>query len=170
MGARPSSLAPSGLVRTLCGLRRRHDALTCTDTPCGGVDPDLLDGLVVEVLLEGAEASDGVDHRLGRCLGVEQWRDVPAERPFVVVRDRIAHECLEADRIPQRVDAAATDELAHLVLEQCDAFHRSPLWIPSIRTEWSIGDAGGSRGRLWTSMGTRRRPTPWAARAHRHPS
>src|SRR5665647_2034331 len=80
-----------------------------------------------------------------------------------------ASHCSRTRCASSSVDAASTDELAHLVLEQCDAFHRSPLWIPTIRTERSIGDALGFRGRLWTIAGTRKGWTPWTACVHRHP-
>lgn len=93
----------------------------------GGVDPDLLDLVVVEVLLERAEAADGVHHGLGRGHGVGQRWHVATERAFVVGGDGVAHQCLQAHGVAQRVDAAAADQLADLVLEECDAFHLCPL-------------------------------------------
>ena len=96
------------------------------EDPPGGVAPHLLDRVVVEVALEGPEARQGVDHPGLDRLGVAQGRDEPGIGAGDVVGGRLGDEGLQRRGLGERVDAAMTDELADLVVEQRGCVHDGP--------------------------------------------
>jgi len=94
----------------------------------GLVHPDLLDGRVVEVALDGAEAGDGVDEVLGRAGPVRERFDEAQERTLVVVRDGCVDQSPHAVVITGRVQPTAADEFADLALqERHSVLHAVPL-------------------------------------------
>ena len=76
--------------------------------PAGIVDPHLLDGGVVEERLQRSEPGDGVEHRRAHGGGIGH-RSV-RER----VHQRRIDQPSDGIRVPQRIDAAHTDLVAHL--------------------------------------------------------
>jgi len=91
------------------------------------VDPDLLDGVVVQVLLQGTESTDGVLQGLAGRRPVGERGDLAAQRPLVVGVEGIADEAAQHPAITDRVHATVPDQLAHLVLELCRCFpHAAP--------------------------------------------
>jgi len=88
----------------------------------GRVDPDLLDLRVVEVLLQGPEPGDGVEHRADRARGVAERRHDAQRAAGVVVGEGVGDELVDGRSVAQRVDAATTDQLADLALEDGHAY------------------------------------------------
>ena len=87
------------------------------------VDPDLLDRRVVEVGLERAEAAERVFQGLSGAGAVDQrWR-MAAQGAVVVVVQRLADQVPQTGAVAHRVDAASSDQLAHLVLELGSRVH-----------------------------------------------
>ena len=82
----------------------------------GLVDPDLLDGRIVEEALERAETGDGVLHLQRKLHGLDAKRLAGRER----LAYRIGHGLLDriANRvvIAHRIDAARANELANALL------------------------------------------------------
>jgi len=98
------------------------------EDPARFVDPDLLDGRVVQVLLERPQAGHGVEQFLRDAVGVAEGGDEPGERALVVVVDGLRDEGTDTGEIGCGVDATAAREFAHLVLQQRDGVvHPVPL-------------------------------------------
>ena len=95
--------------------------------PSGGVDPDLLDVIVLEVLLQGPEPGHSVDHGLHRGLRVGERRNRAEHRTLVVVGHGVGHQIADALVVAHRIEAAAADQFADLVLQDRDAIHVCPL-------------------------------------------
>ena len=87
------------------------------EDPAGLVDPDLLDLPVVEELLQLAEASDLVEHRAGRLPWIGQRRQGGNRCPVKVIGHHLLDQPAGGVRFQHRIERAATDEFAHLVLD-----------------------------------------------------
>jgi hypothetical protein len=104
------------------------------------VDPDLLDRGVVEVGLQRAVAGHLVQDQLDRAAGVRQRRQGAGERALVVVGDGVLDQPTDPRRVVGRVQATATDQLAHLVGHDGDGVHPStsprtrPSSLPAVIT------------------------------------
>lgn len=89
----------------------------------GGVDPDLLNGLVVEVALERAQSRHGVEH-VGACpLGVDERRDESGVGATQIVLLGLGDELVEFGGVLERVDAASAHQLANLGQEKIGSVH-----------------------------------------------
>src|SRR3954451_3656079 len=92
--------------------------------PTGVVDPDLLDGRVVEVGLQRSIAGHGVIDRPRREIGVTEGRQAAGQRAFVVLGDDLVDEATYGRRVGGGIEPPTTDELAHLVLDSTDRIER----------------------------------------------
>jgi len=111
-------------------------------TPCRAtedlgrlVDPHLLDRRVVEVLLQRAEAGDGVEHLAGGVPVVVDRRQDACGAALVVVREDLVDQPAHGAGVGRRVQPTTTDELADLVFDDGDRQHcASPVPIGRRRT------------------------------------
>src|SRR5690349_15041250 len=105
--SRPTAQAVVGhMAGTLQGLSLMEDVWL--------VDPDLLDGGVVEVLLEGAVAGDDGEDRVHRLAVVAQRRQTAVERALVVVLDGVLHETAYGLGVARGVEPRPSDQLTDL--------------------------------------------------------
>ena len=96
----------------------------------GFVDPDLLDGGVVEVLLERAVAGHDREDRVNGESLVAERRQAAVQRALVVVLHGVLHQAAHGLRVARRVQTRAADQLADLTLDMAHRFlsgHASPL-------------------------------------------
>jgi len=100
----------------------------CDEHLAGLVDPQLLDGRVVEVSLEGTETSHRVKQALRHAVGVRQRGDETRHRAVVVVRECFRDQGPERGEVLDRIDSAPTCQFADLVLEQRDGVVHVPPW------------------------------------------
>ena len=89
----------------------------------GGVDPDLLNGLVIKVALERAQPRHGVEH-VGACpLGVNERRDKSCVGAAQIVLLGLSDELVEVGSVLEGVDAASAHQLANLRQEKIGSVH-----------------------------------------------
>ena len=96
--------------------------------PARLVDPDLLDRRVVQEALQRTEPGHRVHDLLDRARHVDQAGQAAGQGPLVVVQDRVLHEGAHGRKVAHRVDAAPSDQLADLRLDDVHAVaHSCPL-------------------------------------------
>ena len=103
--------------------RRRQLGTTSSshEHPPRLVDPDLLDGRVVEVALQQSVASHGVVHVLGRTGDVLEHRHRAGEASLVVRANDLLDQAAHRAGVSSRVDAAPSDGVSDL---RVDDFER----------------------------------------------
>ena len=88
------------------------------------VDPDLLDGGVVEVGLQGAVARDGVvDAPGGRARVAQRWQ-CRGQAPQFVGTDDLLDEAADRRRLGGGVQPLVADDVADLGVDDLDRRHR----------------------------------------------
>ena len=87
------------------GGRQLGDPASCDEDLARLVDPDLLDGRVVEVLLQRPVARDDGEDRVHRRSHVSQRRQASVQRPLVIVLDRVLDETADLEGVARGVDA-----------------------------------------------------------------
>jgi hypothetical protein len=87
------------------------------EDPTRFVDPDLLDLRIIEERLQRSEARYGVDDEASDLRRIVNRRQRRGDRSISVVADDLVHELANRAALGDRVDPAAPDELAHLVLD-----------------------------------------------------
>ncbi len=95
-------------------------AVAGDEDPARVVDPDLLDGRVVEVGLQRAEAGDPGDQLADDRVDVGDGRDDTGQRALVVVADDDLGDPAYEPGVALRVDALAAYVVAHLRVEALD--------------------------------------------------
>jgi hypothetical protein len=91
-----------------------------------GIDPDLLDGGVIQEWLQGTETGDGIKDVAARRLEVSQRWKGPEERPLVIVADRGLNKSTHIGRLLQGIQTPAADKFADLALDYFYSVHISP--------------------------------------------
>ena len=94
----------------------------------GSVEPDFLDGGVVEKGLQGAEPGHGVEDEPPGRLQRTDGREGRQQGPLVVIHDRRLHEAADFAGLPQGVKAAPADQLADFVLDNAHSLHDGPQY------------------------------------------
>ena len=89
----------------------------------GGIDPDLLNGLVIEIALERAQPRHGVEHVSACPLGVDERRDESGVGPAQVVLLGLGDELVQVGGVLEGVDAASAHQLANLRQEKIGSVH-----------------------------------------------
>jgi len=105
--------------RKTSGARRVVEA----EDSAGGVDPDLLNGLVIGVALERAQPRHGVEYVGTRPLGVDERRDESGVGAAQVVLLGLGDELFQVGGVLERVDAASAHQLANLGQEKIGSVH-----------------------------------------------
>ena len=96
---------------------------TGDEDSAGGVDPDLLNGLVIEVALERAQPRHGVEY-VGACpFGVDERRDESGVGAAQVVLLGLGDELFQVGGVVEGVDAASAHQLANLRQEKIGSVH-----------------------------------------------
>lgn len=93
----------------------------------GGVDPDLLDAGILEVVLQGAEARELVVDEAERRLPVLERRKIRGETAFVVFGDDGADDLTRPLHIDPRIHVEVSDPLVDLAGDDLGGFHCEPL-------------------------------------------
>ena len=96
---------------------------TGDEDSAGGVDPDLLNGLVIEVALERAQPRHGVEYVGARPLGVDERRDESGVGAAQVVLLGLGDELFQVGGVVEGVDAASAHQLANLRQEKIGSVH-----------------------------------------------
>ena len=91
------------------------------------VDPDLLDGRVVEVALQRTEAGNGVVHRPCRGVPIGERGQAGGERSFIVLGNDLVDEATHGGAVLDRVQTTAADELTNLRLDRVNRAHACNL-------------------------------------------
>ena len=89
----------------------------------GGVDPDLLNGLVIEIALQRAQPRHGVEHVGARPLGIDERRDESGVGAAQIVLLGLGDELVEVGGVLEGVDAASAHQLANLRQEKIGSVH-----------------------------------------------
>ena len=89
----------------------------------GGVDPDLLNGLVIEVALERSQTRHGVQHVGTRPRRVDKRGDESGVGTTQIVLLGLGDELLEVGGVLEGVDAASAHQLANLRQEKIGSVH-----------------------------------------------
>ena len=89
----------------------------------GGIDPDLLNGLVIEVALERAQPRHGVQHAGARARRVDERRDESGVGAAQVVLLGLGDELFQVGGVLEGVDAASAHQLANLRQEKIGSVH-----------------------------------------------
>ena len=117
-GAAQHSLDQIGDLVAGQDQRRQLGASPPSDEdPTRLVDPDLLDLGVVEQRLQWTEPGHRVDHSTTDLRRIAQRRQRRGHRAIAIVADDLVHEQANRAALGDRVDAAAPDEFADLVLD-----------------------------------------------------
>jgi hypothetical protein len=138
-------------------LFRRQDgggevtaAVTGDEDPPRVVDPDLLDGRVVEELLQGTEAGDRGVHPSTSLVGTGQGGQATGQGPRLVVLRDLVDEAAHGLRLANWVQAPTAHEFAHLVLDVGSRFdHRATASIRSIPRRHEGRACGAAGTRAW---------------------
>ena len=89
----------------------------------GVVDPDLLNGLVIEVSLKRTQAGYGVEYvGAGSCRVDERWNNSGIGTAQVVVLG-LGDELFEGGDVRERVDPASANQLTNLRQEEIGGVH-----------------------------------------------
>ena len=94
----------------------------------GSVEPDFLDGRVVEKGLEGPEPGHGVEDESPGRLQRADWREGTQQGALVVIHDCCLDEAADFAGLPQGVEAAPADQLADFVLDNAYSLHNGPQY------------------------------------------
>jgi hypothetical protein len=135
------------------------------EDPARLVDPDLLHGGIVEIALQHPEAGDVVEHVSCRGPGVSERRQCAGQAALAIVGHHVFDELPHHTRLGDRVEAAASDELAYLVLDDGDRVHVTPVASAGGRSHRSLPTAPTRRGGRPRTCGQRR--SGGRTRAHR---
>ena len=93
---------------------------------------------IVEVALQRSEPSYRVEHRAHCAASVENRRERTAQRALVVVGDDFLDQQPYARAVGSRIEAAPTNQLSDLVLDNVDGVHDSPWNATDARhSPWS---------------------------------
>ena len=115
----------------------------------GGVEPDFLDGGVVEEGLQGTEPGDGVEDKPPGGLQRTDGREGRQQGPLVVIRDRRFDEAPDLTGLPRGIEAAPANQLADFVLDNAHSLHDGPQYdcrpVPG-RCNWVKAKGAGARG------------------------
>lgn len=90
------------------------------------VDHDLFHGGIIEVALQRTEAGNGVEDLTSGLLGVIQGGQATTDASVLVLSDDVVNESTYRGRIDDRIDPAATHELANLGIDDRDGRHAEP--------------------------------------------
>ena len=103
-------------------------AVPCHVDLVGSVEPDFLDGRVVEQGLQGTEPGHGVEDEPPGGLQRTDRREGRQQGPLVVIHDRRLDEAADFAGLPQGVEAAPADQLADFVLDNAYSLHNGPQY------------------------------------------
>lgn len=91
-----------------------------------GVEPDFLDGWIIQKRLQRSESGNGVEDKSPGPLQRAQRRHRRQQRTLVIVTDYGLHQLPHFGGLPERVEAAAADQFPHLVLDDANSLHAAP--------------------------------------------
>jgi hypothetical protein len=97
------------------------------EDPARLIDPDLLDGRIVEERLQRAESGNGVENGARQLRGVTEWRQGGRDGSIEVVGDHVVDQPPDDGRLGDRVNAAPADEFAHLAVDDRQSRCHTPL-------------------------------------------
>ena len=89
----------------------------------GGIDPDLLDGLVVKVVLERPQARHGVQHVTAGSRGIDERRDETGVGAAQVVVLGLGDKPFEVGVVLERIDSASANQLTNLREKEIGSVH-----------------------------------------------
>ena len=98
-------------------------AVAGDEDPARVVDPDLLDGRVVEERLQRPEPGHPRDQLADHGVDVGDRRDRAGQAALVVLADHALGDPAYDDRVALRVDALAAHQRAHALVERLDQLH-----------------------------------------------
>ena len=93
----------------------------------GTVDPDLLDVVVIEIVLQGTEPRELIVDVTEGCFLVLEDRQIGDEAAFVVFGDDGANELAGTLNIGARVHVEIPDPFVNLAGDDFGGFHVEPL-------------------------------------------
>ena len=108
------------------------------EDPRGFIDPDLLNGRIIEVLLQWPKTCDVSDQPANENLGVVESLDGTGEASPFVILDDLNGNALNSRSIAARIDPLITHRIAHSLCERFGERHRCSSHLslipPNVRT------------------------------------